>query len=190
MFNDRYGLTDAVLAGRKTMTRMAISPKVLEKYRIYERWYRSGNIFGELKDENEYLTSNLAPYKVGEVVAIAQSYKDIYFQIQAVIRDKNIDHIMHAAGWKNKMFVRANFMPHHIKITGIKVERLQDISDADCRREGIFQTRPTSPLFGWSADTYYGSPRDAFAALIDKVGRKGTRESNPLCFCYSFELID
>ena len=40
-------------------------------------------------------------------------------------------------GCTNKMFVRADLMPHRIRIKNIKVERLQDISDVDCRKEGI-----------------------------------------------------
>ena len=193
LFNSKYGLEQAVLDGRKTMTRMAISPNVLEKYHNYERWHRSGNIFGELSDENEYLTSNLAPYKVGEVVAIAQSYETMW-NTRTVATQAMADWLYGnyygTCPWTNKMYVKAEYMRHHIKITSVKVERLQDISDKECLREGIFQTRPTSPLFGWDADTYYGSPRDAFAALIDKISGKGTWENNPLCFCYSFELID
>lgn len=38
-------------------------------------------------------------------------------------------------GWDNKMFVRAEHMPHRIRITDIRVERLQDISDEDCLRK-------------------------------------------------------
>ena len=37
----------------------------------------------------------------------------------------------------NKMFVKANLMPHVIEIINIKAERLNDISDEDCRKEGI-----------------------------------------------------
>lgn len=41
------------------------------------------------------------------------------------------------AGLHNKMFVRPDLMPHRIKITDIKVERLTDITEEDCRKEGI-----------------------------------------------------
>jgi hypothetical protein len=41
------------------------------------------------------------------------------------------------AGWNNKMFVHAAMCQHKIRITNIKVERLQDISDGDCFKEGI-----------------------------------------------------
>ena len=41
------------------------------------------------------------------------------------------------AGYTNKMFVKSDLMPHHIKITNIRMEQLQDISEEDCLKEGI-----------------------------------------------------
>lgn len=35
------------------------------------------------------------------------------------------------------MYVRAEMMPHQIRIIGIRCERLRDISDASCLKEGI-----------------------------------------------------
>lgn len=94
-----------------------------------------------------------------------------------------------------KMFVKAEYMPHHIRITDVRVERLQDISDEDCLREGVlFSERyampygiPDYPHYGFF---YYNTPREAFAALIDKVSGQGTWDSNPLVWVYSFELVD
>ena len=37
------------------------------------------------------------------------------------------------------MFVKADLMPRHIEFTDRKVERLQDISDEDCLKEGIYE---------------------------------------------------
>lgn len=93
------------------------------------------------------------------------------------------------------MFVRADLMPHHIRITDIKIERLQDISDEDCLKEGIFKWdagQKDIPFYSFHyADIPdYSNPCDAFAELIDKVSGKGTWESNPYVFVYEFELID
>ena len=101
------------------------------------------------------------------------------------------------------MFTKADLMPHHIRITNIKIERLQDISDEDCLREGVeLNTRQyeydgtkkycVCGLGHWRAIgcTDFDTPREAFAALIDKVSGKGTWESNPYVFVYEFELID
>ena len=35
----------------------------------------------------------------------------------------------------------------------------------------------------------FDTPREAFAALIDKVSGKGTWESNPYVWAYEFELM-
>ena len=81
------------------------------------------------------------------------------------------------------MFVKADLMPHHIKITGIKVERLQDISDEDCLKEGIVRQEVISDespfLYAYDAflngdNKYFAScwfktPKEAFAVLIGKV---------------------
>ena len=96
------------------------------------------------------------------------------------------------------MFVRAELMPHRIRITNIKVERLQDISDEDCLKEGIkekssFPHKKSSPFYfdggkhEW--DNSYRTPRQAFAALIDKVCGRGTWNNNPHVFVYEFELL-
>lgn len=173
MFNDKYGLTQAVLEGRKTMTRRIIHDDVVKIYS--DPWD---------------LIGNCARYHFDEIVAVAQRYCDVLHCADVPKGDEK--------GWGNKMFVKADLMPHQIKITDIRVERLQDISDEDCLREGIMKGE-----FMNTWDTFYydewgdvpnhitfKTAREAFAALIDKVSGKGTWESNPYCFCYTFELID
>ena len=195
MFSDKYGLTKAVLNSQKTMTRRAISSKVWSKYCEYERGYQQARQFliGGLMDCDEYLIS-LATFKVGEVVAIAQRYCDFLHCADVPKGEEK--------GWGNKMFVNADLMPHAIEITNIKVERLQDISDEDCLKEGIIKREDLincqmenivrytfEGSFENSIWKTYDTPRGAFAALVDKVSGKGTWERNPYCFCYEFKLV-
>lgn len=162
MFNDQYGLTKAVLERRKTQTRRIV------------------------KGANA--TEEKAQYKVGEIVAIAQAYKDC----------KRFVCLQESAGWNNKMFVKAELMPHHIRITDVRVERLQDISDEDCIAEGI--THETCCGNGDEVDVYqiytkdyfahtFYSARYAYADLIDRISGKHIWDSNPFVFVYGFELI-
>ena len=194
MFNDKYGLTQAVLEGRKTMTRRSINFLVpaVNKLRI-----NKNGVCEQLNhDATLWVTCSTQPkYKVGEVVAIAQSYKDIINEI--LIRDKyetDIATLVYkkSKGWNNKMFVASAQMVHHIRITDIKVERLQDISEEDCLKEGIYFYNCGIDC-GYTANCLrhkYGKAEEAFAALIDKVSGKGTRESNPWVFAYTFKLVD
>lgn len=94
------------------------------------------------------------------------------------------------------MFVKSELMPHQIKITNVRIERLQDISDEDCLAEGI-QIGQCGSADTHFMDVYYIPndiqpyclPKDAYAALIDKIGKKGDWERNPYVFVYDFELI-
>lgn len=215
MFNDKYSLTQAVLDGRKTMTRRVCKyDKPNETYDIVfpvfepNDYDNDGNIvsplnyaFGWRNDKGDFTGWNIPQYKVGEVVAVAQCYKSLGMNPEIALDDKDgigfYTKTKFAPGWKNKMFVRADLMPHHIRITDIKVERLQNISDEDCLKEGIYKGQCGSADTHFMDAYYYKgdiqpycTPRGAFAALIDKVSGKGTWESNPYVFVYEFELVD
>ena len=205
MFNDKYCLTQAVLGGTKTMTRRVVPQSLLDKY---DAWYEDF-LYKQIGLE-EYLSVeeyvlNLTAYNIGEIVAIAQSYHTL--NKSGYTAPEWLDHVCESsAGYENKMFVRADLMPHHIRITDVKVERLQDISDEDCLREGL-KFRYVNMNFGnmlTREDYYYDyhdrygeidcygteSPKKTFSIFIDKISGKGTWESNPWVVAYSFELVD
>lgn len=192
MFNDQYGLTEAVLDGSKRMTRrIAIFPKAcyggIDEEKMVT-WDCEGN---EISINSRY--------KIGEIVAIAQGYETICKIYNGAVckgcqllpNETPSDYgCNNSAGWNNKMFVKADLMPHQIQITKIRLERLQDISDEDCIAEGI----DISPFdYGfWDKNKIrrsFSTPREAYASLIDKVSGKGTWKSNPYVFVYEFELI-
>lgn len=187
MFNDKYGLTEAVLHGRKTMTRRLVKDANLLQW-LHEMEVAEYAIKGTILEE-------YSPYKVGEVVAIAQSYKDVYDSIKnpcELFSDRLFNSLLKEhKGWKNKMFVKADLMPNRIRITDLKVERLQDISDEDCLKEGIFDTmsnRTYHYRYPYSPRNYI-TPREAFAALIDKVSGRGTWDLNPWVFAYTYDVL-
>lgn len=191
MFNDKYCLTQAVLNGTKTMTRRVL---------------KEGTPLGNWEETAKHL-----PYKVGDIVAIAQSYNDIYNELEAQgnwvsnewwIKASDSVGLDTSVGCRNKMFVRAGFMIHHIKITNVKVERLQDISDDDILREGIRKDPFADGCMFFYDRTfvrdkkrcvepiYNSTARRAFASLMYKIIGGRTWESNPWVVAYSFELVD
>lgn len=205
MFNDKYKLTKAVLEGWKTMTRRIVSQDFLDKVKKYQEEYFANTL--DYISMEDAIINMIGPerlfcnsFKIGEIVAISQSYKDIYNDAY------HIGLYGRTAGWINKMFVRADDMPHHIKITNIRVEHLQDISDDDCLREGVVKNTIGYYVEGlkckdWEKESHiemengetiklFPTPREAFAALIDYVSGKGTWDSNPLVWVYEFELVD
>lgn len=209
MFNDKLSLTKAVLEGRKTQTRRVIKCRKTFK----GEWVAGFNIHirpSDKKvvglpcmydaDESEFDGGEILPkYKVGEVVAVAQRMCDVYAEWDMAHLGKNTKALMEKFGgspcFKNKMFVKASEMPHQIRITDVRVERLQDISDEDCLKEGVRKVVNENGIYvqyyvgkGDNACSFE-NPREAFAHLINKVSKKDVWSENPYVFVYDFEVI-
>ena len=218
MFNDSFGLTQAVLSGRKTMTRRMVKQPPYENYDIAfpapsvafdEKHPLCGAFCWVNKDNPEEHTEWIRPqYKVGEEVAVAQAYllispeESLTSELEIGII-KEVEKL--SAGCANKMFVKANLMPHRIRITNVKLQRLRNISDEDCLKEGVVECvreiggaevkkyypsirhADATQKRGWGV--VYDSPKIAFARLIDWVSGDGTWEKIPYVFVYDFELV-
>ena len=195
MFNDRYGLTQAVISGRKTVTRRIIDPQ--GKYEEL-RWWQPCIEFEECMygyTENEGWEVIEPRYNVGEIVAVAQRYDSFLHPNNGVIEHDYQTTALASKGWDNKMFVKADLMPHQIQIRDLRIERLQDISD-DYFKEGItLLVSADDGRIQWGyADEHlryymFDSPREAFASLIDKVSGRGTWDRNPFVWRIEFELV-
>lgn len=225
-FNDMVQQTRDVIEGRITQFRSIISPHPTYDKRIGVCWkgYAYGIRCGRIQDDymnfvsgTEYNRS-CRRFRVGEVVAVAQSYKTIREALPYSERAKFYCDVVKAhfpdsathkdydeiAGWHNKMFVKAEYMPHKICIKSVRMERLRDISDEDCLKSGVVDVEPrikgAMRLFypcehlksvakevGWGR--VFSSPRLAFASLFEKINGDGTWVRDPYVWVYDFELL-
>lgn len=197
LFNDKLSLTQAVLEGRKTQTR-----RIIPKDFFSLTWDKRDNTLvyeNGMGDFIDVRNSKYAQYKIGEVVAVAQRMCDVYAEWDMTYLGKDTKALMEKFGgspcFKNKMFARASEMPHQIRITDVRVEKLQDISEQDAIAEGIIYVGLTHDDYGEPMFVFDGcketfsSARDAYACLIDKISGKGTWVSSPYVFVYDFKLI-
>lgn len=205
IFNDKYGLTQAVLEGRKTQTRriaytgnatiidcgICVEPKNIGRATLF-------------RGIDEIAHSR---YCIGKEVAVAQAYCELVSE--AGYNEEEINKLRCSKGWTNKMYVKADLMPHRIRITDIRAERLQEISDEDCLAEGICPSDQRATLwcvapindykcsgieydhsiFGDGPWHLHPDAKAAYADLIDHISGKGTWASNPYVFVYEFELV-
>lgn len=216
MFNDKLGLTQAVLEGRKTQTRRIVPQSVID---VYDEWRSDVECIAKPAGSTiEPLCSYLlrkSRFYVGEIVAVAQSYSSIVNELEdcnnatcAAHYEKNVQKAseyiswMEHPGFNNKMFVAADMMIHQIRITDVRVERLQDISDEDCLKEGITDMGAwgslrysfTENVKQATGDTIafsnnFAAAKEAFAHLINKASKKDVWKENPYVFVYDFELF-
>ena len=205
MFNDRFGLTKSVLEGRKIMTRRLIPQLMGEENPDISEWGLTdgGKAMITLYEGGRPTTDIFPMYQPGEIVAIAQSYKDLGYTKQWV--EQHIKPNPNAKptdpferkypGWNNKMFTHSELSKNHlIQIQNIKIERLQDISESDCFDEGItwdYDDYQTMSRKVYLINDYeaFPSPRIAFSKLINRISGESTWEINPYVFAYTFKLL-
>ena len=186
-----------VVKGEKTQTRRIITN---------EDWMNQSHIRIELSDDNcfahfisnnggEAFAGKVAKYAPHEKVYLKEPYykdssDDIHYKFGYPENQKEMD--KHNLKWSNKLFMPESAARYFIEITEIRAERLQDISDEDCIKEGIGWSDFPAIHFGIKEGEYFhwlgDTPQKAYAALIDKINGKGTWEKNPFVWVYDFKL--
>lgn len=185
MFNDTARLTQAVLEGRKTMTRSEIPSGTILKYGVNRHTY---------KEKTQDILSDPLTFRIGEELAVARCYREVIGHIQTRVKEY-FDYTNHEveaemqrkAGWNNKMFVKAEWMPDIIIICEAHIERLQDISEDDCIREGVVRREDGLFSDGFT-DTIYKDARTAFRSIAETAMEAGIWERNPFVIAYGFRL--
>lgn len=198
-----------VVKGEKTQTRRMI----VSRTGYFQVESRNGVIFDIWQtDDNEWCGDNLVPvnpkYKVGEKVYLKEPhilYQEDYQEsrlsqsgIQYAYKfgsNLSIEEITGKSDskWNNKLFMPESAARYFIEITAVRAERLQDITEADCIKEGIDRIDFPAIHFGIEEGEYFNwlgnTPQEAYASLIDKINGKGTWEENPFVWVYDFKLV-
>lgn len=197
MFNDTFGLTAAVLNGSKTMTRRIIP------LTDADRDYLDNAFDWDLRES--VIIERYAQYEVGEIVAVAQKYLDLcncdafYEALSKADPSFPLECIEGEKGCRNKMFVKAEWMPNRIRFTGRKIERLRSISLEDCLKEGV-KIDPITDLYyvpnlythhrtKYSKPTLFGHHGWAYYNLCKKLRIVLDDSANPWVIAYTFELV-
>ena len=197
-------MVQAILAGRKTQTRRVVKfPKTAlinllpdEEITLtrMQDGYKDGirPVWGSDDDPNWFSTK--CPYgAVGDVLWVRETWAEYYdphghphvpfIAYRAGYDDENASEIK----WKPSIH-----MPHaaarlFLKITDIRVERLQDISEADAvaeGAEGLLCTFLSNPYKG------YTSWIEGFKKIWQKINGADSWEVNPWVWVVQFERIE
>ena len=76
-----------------------------------------------------------------------------------------------------------------LEVTGVRVERLQDISEADALAEGIARHADGNGFHIEDGMHYSDDPRESFASLWDSINGHGSWDANPWVFVIEFKRI-
>lgn len=181
-------LFNRVVAGTKTQTRRICQ---------YQFWSYSEQVNA---NTNKHYFSHCRPkYKIGEVLYLKEPYaiaplekesKELYPELPDVIYKYGNDYWLNIK-WQNKLFMPAKYARYFIKVIDVKVERLQDISDKDARKEGVDITMShnlATAFYHEGMGQYCYNAVESYAVLINGIVGPGTWEENPYMWVYDFKL--
>jgi hypothetical protein len=196
----------AILAGTKTQTRRAVKPVgndegfVLQDYGRGPVPYRSGD--GEssfYRDSKGYdIESPIAcPYgKPGDRLWVRETWcrgSDERFLYRADPRSEDLARtldaiVRHACrGWKPSIHMPRAASRITLEVTGVRIERLQDISGTDAKAEGIVFS---NSLMGWHVEdgTHFHchNPCQSYLSLWEAINGPGSVEANPWVWAIEF----
>jgi hypothetical protein len=184
----------AVRADAKTMTRRVCTPKFLAKC-------------GHVTETDFAYPADLIPLHPGDVVYCRETWAEtdladgtpvVAYKAGGYIpvgRNENSpdflitdwedrDTALAPDKWRPSIHMPEWAAREFLRITAVKVERVQDISDADVRAEGVIADR------GDGETWYAGKCQEIFAAAWDRIHGPGSWDANQWVWAYSFARCD
>lgn len=212
----------AILAGKKTQTRRIakIDQTTNWDFKHISTVTRPEKQAGQpvaifISSKTEMSVGLVSPWKVGDQLWVRETFG---YQVanlggtpheQVVYRASNLDAVKWTAAcgksapikWKPSIHMPRSASRITLEITGIRIERLQEINNDDAIAEGAqnFQGLPSIHPYGqdarWSmenptaTDQCLGNARTAFAKYFCKISGQATWDINPWVWVIEFQKI-
>jgi hypothetical protein len=204
-------MVNAILEGRKTQTRRIVKPQPHQNGDFL--WWKTGKkeetasspvgVPGSFIDRCQYgnrgdhlwvretwaLTGRMANAKLSD-------FLDSEFVLkQHLIHRANADGYDETVqGWRPSIFMPRWASRISLEITGVRVERLQDISKRDAAAEGLYQLPASGRYVINKGEQYFGcansDPRVVYADLWERINGEDSWDQNPWVWVLEFKRVE
>ena len=190
---------EAILDRRKTTFREVIKPQPPSKYHSPIQ-ITGTQAWGFQKPSCADLPFLIKPrYQQGETVYLKEAWatkpwiennpaKDVWYKDTS-------EGIITPIQWHSPMMMPEKYARHFIKIVAVRAERLQEITEEECLKEGIERHTDRGNNIFWYevVGSYHGDTQEisgikSFAKLWNSINPKYPFESNPWVWVYTFRL--
>jgi hypothetical protein len=206
-------MVQAILAGQKTMTRRVVKAKPpYTQKQLHERVnYRSEEDVADDAKNGRYSSVGFwtpwdgyvyhrdCPYNVGDILYVREAWCPVA-TIESWLSDKNLhayraDYVGKVPWkWHPSIHMPKEAARIFLRVTGVRVARLQDITEEDSRNEGV------KDPYDYQKPEYYEQPqmrgleinKSAFAGLWDRINHESiySWDANPWVWVIEFERCE
>lgn len=216
----------AILSGNKTQTRRIVKPQPVElsdPENIWKRGYeQTGCPLAAPTEKCQTRSAIFCPYGYpahehspeADRLWVRESFATESRPTGPLVTDES-HHVTYMAdhrgdprglGWKPSIFMPRAFSRITLEVTGIRVERLQDISEEDAIAEGLSGITKDGKLIkygipdqdglpgtdntGWPWRDWQKDPRDAYRRLWESINGRGSWDANPWVWVVEFKRVE
>lgn len=170
-------MVQAIIAGRKTMTRRTIKNIDPNKYNFLSivphtdlNGYAGNGNLGEFENKRTHgvVYVNCRFGNIGDLLYVKETYGVCGHTTKHYVYRATDD--LAVEKWKPSLFMPKSAARIFLEITAIGVERVQDITDADAKREGL-------------------DSKEGFMAIWEKINGLPSWNANPFCWVLTFKQV-
>ena len=199
-------MVKAILDGRKTQIRRLIKNNkkagLLENRGYFYRDKFSYNATNNFDDFGKNKIVKLcSKYQTGDILYVKETFNlngDCWGVAYPLKINYKADSKENGFKWISSNIMRKEYARIFLKVTNVRVERLQNISDEDCLKDGIENVTNYNPIeLHRKFDTFrfngccYNSAKYAFKNIWNSTAKDGYKwEDNPYVFVYEFERVE
>lgn len=167
-----------------------------------------GRVFPFERKDSERLYSPPCPYGYpGDRLWVRETWTWIPWQKEGTIKvsygaDGAQREVLPYPNWNGRLcklneWRPSIFMPRWasrltLEITDVRVQRVEEISEADALAEGIGRhllDEGRGPAFGLNGDDEFTTARDAFLHLFYDINKRAKRGTNPWVWALTFKVV-
>jgi hypothetical protein len=194
----------ALLDGSKTQTRRIVKPQPIPDARFVGGWKVVGK-GGEESATCSPLIADKSPYgQPGDQLWVRETWAYGTHALASKDHEREGPWVYAADGdtalqgrlcdrWRPSIHMFQSASRITLEITSVRVERLQDISEADAKAEGLIRYREKGiapDLYSNGATEGFIFPVDAYSALWEQINGPGSWDANPWVWVVSFRAIN
>lgn len=196
-------MVQALLDGRKTMTRRTKGLEGLENFYFQSLVHHASGLFtfvenGNYSPTKEEIKNAICPYgQVGDVLWVRETFKKSDYTPNGYTYKANAHPQMPKKGWKPNIHMPKEACRMWLEITNVRVERLNDITEADAIAEGVLLHERGTHWLNYEAQKHgltqfiynLRSAKKSFESLWEVINGKESLLSNPWVWVIEYKKV-